>query len=74
MNKFAIMAAVAAAALMAAPMSAHAQSYVGLGYTQFDFDGGEVDAVTRGLATNSIRTLRLKAKVPLAFLTTTPSN
>lgn len=49
MNKFAIMAAVAAAALMAAPMSAHAQSYVGLGYTQFDFDGGEADAVTARL-------------------------
>ncbi|HYD72308.1 MAG TPA: outer membrane beta-barrel protein, partial [Candidatus Binatia bacterium] len=46
MNKFAIMAAVAALALMAAPTAATAQTYVGLGYTNFDYDGGDVDAVT----------------------------
>lgn len=46
MNKIAIMAAVAAIALMAAPASASAQGYVGLGYTNFDYDGGDVDAVT----------------------------
>lgn len=46
MNKFAILAAVAAAALMAAPVSASAQAYVGAGYTQFDSDGGDIGAVT----------------------------
>jgi hypothetical protein len=46
MNKFAIMAAVAAVALLAAPASASAQAYVGVGYTNFDYDGGDVDAVT----------------------------
>ena len=46
MKKFTIMAAVAAVALMAAPTAASAQAYVGLGYTQFDFDAGEADAIT----------------------------
>jgi hypothetical protein len=46
MRKFAIMAAVAVAALMAAPTVAHAQWYAGAAYTNFDYDGGEVDAVT----------------------------
>ena len=46
MNKFAIMAAVALAALMAAPVSAHAQAYAGAGYTNFDYSGGDVGAVT----------------------------
>jgi outer membrane immunogenic protein len=49
MNKIAIMAAVAAIALMAAPASAGAQGYVGLGYTNFDYDGGDVDAATARL-------------------------
>jgi outer membrane immunogenic protein len=49
MNKFAIMAAVAAVALMAAPTAASAQAYVGAAYTQFDFNGGEVDAATARL-------------------------
>jgi hypothetical protein len=46
MKKLAMMAAVAAVALLAAPMSASAQGYVGLGYTNFDYDGGDVGAVT----------------------------
>ncbi|MBC7770285.1 MAG: outer membrane beta-barrel protein [Phycisphaerales bacterium] len=45
MNKFAIMAAVAATALMAAP-SANAEWYAGAAYTNFEYDGGDVDAVT----------------------------
>lgn len=45
MNKFTMMA-VAAVALMAAPVSAHAQAYVGAGYTHFDYDGGEIGALT----------------------------
>ena len=46
MNKFAIMAAVAAVALMAAPTAANAEWYAGAAYTQFDFDAGEADAIT----------------------------
>ena len=46
MRKFALMAAVAAAALLAAPASAHAQWYAGAAYTKFDFDSGESDAIT----------------------------
>ncbi len=46
MNKFAMMAAVAAAALMAAPVAASAQTYAGAGYTNFDYDGGDIGAVT----------------------------
>jgi len=47
MNKLAMMAAVAAAALMAAPMAAHADWYAGAAYTNFDYDGGgDVDAIT----------------------------
>lgn len=47
MNKFAMMAAVAVAALLAVPVSsAHAQAYAGAGYTHFDYDGGDVGAVT----------------------------
>ena len=42
----AVDAAVAAAALLAAPVSAHAQWYAGAAYTNFDFDGGEADAIT----------------------------
>lgn len=41
MKKIAIMAAVAAAALMAAPV-ASAQVYGNLGYTQYDFDDSDV--------------------------------
>lgn len=46
MKKFAMMAAVAATALMAMPAVANAQFYAGAGYTNFDYDGGDVDAVT----------------------------
>ena len=46
MNKLAIMAAVAAVALMAAPQAASAQAYVGAGYTNFDYEGGDIGAVT----------------------------
>jgi outer membrane immunogenic protein len=46
MNKIAMLAAVAAAALMAAPVAAHAQAYAGAGYTQFQYDGGDVGAAT----------------------------
>jgi outer membrane immunogenic protein len=46
MKKFAILAAVAAAALMAAPISAHAQAYVGAGYTQFQTDDADIGAAT----------------------------
>jgi outer membrane immunogenic protein len=46
MKKFSILAAVAAVALMAAPTVANAEWYAGAAYTQFDFDGGEVDAAT----------------------------
>lgn len=47
MNKFTLLAAVAAAALMAMPVSAaNAQTYAGVGYTQFDLDGAEVGAAT----------------------------
>src|SRR6185436_14318068 len=38
--------AVAAVALMAAPTAAHAQAYVGAGYTHFDFDAGDAGALT----------------------------
>jgi hypothetical protein len=41
MRKFALMAAVAAAALMAAPMSAHADWYAGLGYSQYEPDNAD---------------------------------
>ena len=41
MRKFAILAAVAAAALMAAPVSAHADWYAGLGYTQYEPDSAD---------------------------------
>jgi hypothetical protein len=46
MYKLALLAAVAALALMTAPQSASAQAYVGAGYTNFDYDGGDVGAVT----------------------------
>lgn len=46
MKKFAFLAAVAAAALMAVPVSAHAQAYVGAGYTQFQTDGADIGAAT----------------------------
>jgi hypothetical protein len=41
MKKFALMAAVAAAALLTAPAPAHAQWYAGAGYTQYDPDDGD---------------------------------
>lgn len=46
MNKISMMAAVAAAALMAMPITAHAEWYAGAGYTNFDLDGAEVGAAT----------------------------
>jgi hypothetical protein len=46
MNKFAMMAAVAVAALMAAPTAAHADWYAGAGYTQYEFDDGDVGGIT----------------------------
>lgn len=46
MNKFAMMAAVAVAAMLAAPNAAHAQWYAGAGYTQYEFDNAEVGGVT----------------------------
>ncbi|MGD9982372.1 MAG: porin family protein [Hyphomonadaceae bacterium] len=52
MKKFAMMAAVAAAALMAAPAVAHAQWYAGAAYTQYDLDGPEVGGVTGRLGYN----------------------
>jgi outer membrane immunogenic protein len=53
MNKFAMMAAVTAAALFAVPAVANAQNaYVGAGYTQYDLDGAEVGGVTGRLGYN----------------------
>lgn len=46
MKKFAMMAAVAAAAMMAVPAVAHAEWYAGAAYTQFDLDGAEVGGAT----------------------------
>jgi outer membrane immunogenic protein len=46
MKKFAMMAAVAAAAMLAMPAAANAEWYAGAAYTNFDYDGGDVDAVT----------------------------
>jgi opacity protein-like surface antigen len=53
MKKFAMMAAVAAAAMLAMPGVASAQNvYANLGYTQYDFDGAEVGGVTGRLGYN----------------------
>jgi hypothetical protein len=41
MKKFTLMAAVAAAALFVAPVSAHADWYAGAGYTQYEPDDGD---------------------------------
>ena len=46
MNKFAMMAAVAAATMVAVPAVAHAEWYAGAAYTQYDLDGPEVGGVT----------------------------
>jgi hypothetical protein len=46
MKKFAIMAAVAAASMMALPAVAHAEWYAGAAYTQYDTDNAEVGGVT----------------------------
>lgn len=46
MKKFAMVAAVAAAALMAVPAAAHAEWYAGAAYTQYDFDEAEAGGVT----------------------------
>jgi hypothetical protein len=47
MNKFAMMAAVAATALMAVPAVAHAEWYAGAGYTQYEpDDADDVGGVT----------------------------
>lgn len=46
MKKFALMAAVAAASMMAVPAVAHAEWYAGAAYTQYDADDAEVGGVT----------------------------
>lgn len=46
MMKFALMAAVAAASMMALPAVAQAEWYAGAGYTQFEYEGGDVGAAT----------------------------
>lgn len=46
MKKYAMMIAVAAMAMMAAPTAANAEWYAGAGYTQFDADGAELGAAT----------------------------
>lgn len=46
MKKFAMMAAVAVAALMAVPAVAHAEWYAGAAYTQYDLNGAEVGGAT----------------------------
>lgn len=46
MKKISLLAAVTAAALMALPAAANAQWYAGAAYTNFEYDGGDVDAVT----------------------------
>jgi opacity protein-like surface antigen len=47
MKKIAMMAAVALAAMVAAPAAAHAQNwYAGAGYTNFDADGADIGAAT----------------------------
>lgn len=46
MKKFAIMAAVAVAALVAVPAAAHADWYAGAAYTNFDADGADIGAAT----------------------------
>jgi opacity protein-like surface antigen len=45
MKKMTLLAAVAAAALTMAP-AANAEWYAGAGYTQFDYDGGDVGGLT----------------------------
>lgn len=52
MKKYAMMAAVAAAAMLAAPTAAHAQWYAGAGYTQYEFDNAQVGGVTGRLGYN----------------------
>ncbi|MGE0741328.1 MAG: porin family protein [Hyphomonadaceae bacterium] len=46
MRKLALMAAVAATAMIAAPTVAHAEWYAGAAYTQYDLDDAEVGGVT----------------------------
>jgi hypothetical protein len=46
MKKLALMAAVAAAAMFTLPTAASAEWYAGGGYTQFQYDGGDVGAAT----------------------------
>lgn len=46
MNKVAMLAAVTAAVMLAAPAAAHAQFYAGAGYTVFDGDAGDLGGVT----------------------------
>jgi outer membrane immunogenic protein len=46
MKKFALMAAVAVAAMVAVPTAAHAEWYAGAGYTNFDADGADIGAAT----------------------------
>jgi outer membrane immunogenic protein len=46
MKKFAMLAAVGAAAVMAMPAAAHADWYAGAAYTRFDAEGADIDAAT----------------------------
>lgn len=46
MKKIALSAAVAAAALLAVPVAASAQVYVGAGYTHYDTEAGDIGGVT----------------------------
>ncbi|MGQ0533206.1 MAG: outer membrane beta-barrel protein [Caulobacteraceae bacterium] len=46
MNKFALMAAVAAAAMLAVPTAAYADWYAGAAYTQYDVGDADVGGVT----------------------------
>ncbi len=45
MRKFALVTALAAA-MFAVPAAAHAEWYAGAAYTNFDYDDGDVDAIT----------------------------
>jgi opacity protein-like surface antigen len=66
MKKFAMMAAVAAAAMLAMPGVASAQNvYANLGYTQYDFDGAEVGGVTGRLGYNFNQNFGVEGEAPI---------
>jgi hypothetical protein len=63
MTKFALSAAVAAAAMLAMPMSvASAEPYVGLGYTHYDTDDGDIGGATGRLGYNFNRNLGVEGE------------